>query len=266
MEEKKNFVKDSKIALSGSLLGIIGSSIIQIIITYVFTFLLTFIVASKLGSQDISQVENSVLDITSSMQYLAIILLVSNIITFIMFCVILKKDVIKNYFKGFNKEALIKGVITAFIIMGVSIVYNLIILNLFNLDGNGNANQESVIGLVSETPLLAFLSIVVLGPIIEEFTYRYCLFGGLYEKNKKLAYLVSATIFMAMHFVSSLTEAGGFNMAFVNELIYLPPYLFSGLALCYIYDKTDNLASSSVAHIVNNLVSFLSIVLAYCIM
>ena len=66
---------------------------------------------------------------------------------------------------------------------------------------------------------------------------------------------------MLMHSVASFVSVGEFNREFLIELIYLPPYLISGILLCYAYDKTDNLGSSMIAHSLNNLVSFLGIVL-----
>ena len=86
------------------------------------------------------------------------------------------------------------------------------------------------------------------------------MFGGLCKYKKIVAYVVTAFVFMAMHGISSYGQAGGFNKEFLIELVYLPPYLFSGLALAYVYDKTNNIGSSTLAHIINNLISFLAIV------
>ena len=118
--------------------------------------------------------------------------------------------------------------------------------------------------LIKNNALLGFLSVCVFAPIVEEITYRYCVFGGVARKKKWLAYLVSGLIFALMHFISSVMEFG-FGKELLMECIYIPPYLFSGLALCYLYDKSANLGSSIIAHFINNLISFLGIVFLFIV-
>ena len=152
------------------------------------------------------------------------------------------------------------GFIGFLCIIGFSIIYNNAITDIFNLGDAGNSNQENVILMIKSNLFLGFLAVVILAPIAEELTYRYCLFGGVYRKNKKLAYFIAAFVFMFMHSVSSFLTYG-FTKELLTEFLYLPPYLFSGVVLCYIYDKSDSLGSSALAHMLNNLLSFLAVVL-----
>jgi len=163
--------------------------------------------------------------------------------------------------KAINSTTLKYGGIGVLCIIGFSIVYNSSIISIFNLGDSGNANQEGVVELIKSNAFLGFLSVVILAPIVEELTYRYCIFGATCKKKKWIGYLISSIVFMAMHSLSSFLSYG-FSKQLLTEMLYLPPYLFSGLALCYLYDKTDNLGSSFIAHLLNNLISFLAIVYA----
>lgn len=135
-----------------------------------------------------------------------------------------------------------------------SYVYNLILF-MFNVDiAGGNANQENVITLIKANPYLSFASMIIMAPILEEVTYRYFLFGGIAKYNRKWAVVISGFIFMAVHAVASFSDDVD-NI--VRELLLLPPYMFSGMVLAYAYDKTENLATSTIIHALNNLISFI---------
>ena len=93
-----------------------------------------------------------------------------------------------------------------------------------------------------------------MAPILEEVTYRYFLFGGMAKYDRKWAIIVSGFIFMSVHAVASFVNDVD-NI--VRELLLLPPYMFSGMVLAYAYDKSENLATSSIIHSLNNLISFI---------
>ncbi len=260
--DKDAFIKDSRLSLLGVGNGIIGSLIYEIIISLFFSLIITSIVASGNPGATQEQLEGLVNEKFDSFPFSLIISILSYAVTIIVFIVILKWDRIKDILKKFiNGKTLLYGFLTALCIMFFSAFYNSIIISVFDLDGNGNANQEGVIEMIKSGPLLAFLSVVILAPFVEELTYRYCLFGGLKSKSKLLAYLVSAFVFMFMHSLSSFLTIGEFNKELLMEMLYLPPYLFSGLALCFVYDKTENLGSSFIGHMLNNLVAFLGVIL-----
>lgn len=259
--EKEGFINDSKLAVKGSLNGILGTFAYELIVSLIISFIVTYAVSVNNPGLGSEQLEGLVNDAYSSFPFAIVISCLANIIALIVFVKIISLNKFKEIMKkAFNKKTVKYGCIVAFVLMGFSIVYNSLIVTIFNLSEAGNANQGNVIDLIISQPLLGFLSVVVLAPIVEEFTFRYCVFGGLYSKNKKLAYVVSGVVFMFMHSIASFTSASGFNKEFLIELAYLPPYLFSGLALCYAYEKNNNIGASVVAHALNNLISFLSIV------
>lgn len=135
-----------------------------------------------------------------------------------------------------------------------SYVYNFLLL-IFNVDvSGGNANQSNVLALIKSNAFLSFITMVIMAPILEEITYRYFLFGGIAKYNRKWAIVISGFIFMCVHAVASFTQ--DVDNIF-RELLLLPPYMFSGVALAYAYDKSESLATSTIIHALNNLISFI---------
>ena len=115
-----------------------------------------------------------------------------------------------------------------------------------------NANQTAVENFISYYPLLSILVIGILGPVIEELTYRLGLFTFLKRANKILAYILTVLIFALIHF----DFFAGSAEAYITELLNLPSYIAAGFLLCLWYDKFG-LASSIVAHSFNNLYSII---------
>ena len=260
--EKENFIKDSKLAIKGIANGILGSFVYELIIYFFVLIVVTNVVSSNNVIASDEQLNLLVEGVYSKYPLDIIVSCLSSVVVFLVFVYLLGFNKIKEIFKkAFNKKTLKWGLIIGISLVAISIIYNSIIIGLFDLQGTGNENQNNVVNMIGTSAILGCLSVVVLAPIVEELTFRYCMFGGLYSKNKKFAYMVSAFVFMLMHAIASFLGAEGFNLEFLKELLYLPPYLISGLLLCYAYDKSDNLGSSIIAHAFNNLVSFLSIVL-----
>lgn len=132
-----------------------------------------------------------------------------------------------------------------------SIAYNGILSFIFP-DLGSNDNQNAVEAVIKIHPLLSLIWIPFLGPIVEEFTYRFGLFNALSKINRIFAYVVVSLIFGLIHF-------NFFAPNIAVELLNLPPYIISGLIFSYIYDR-ENLATSIVAHVTNNLVSYLAMI------
>ena len=116
----------------------------------------------------------------------------------------------------------------------------------------GMTIQNAVEAVIKIHPLLSLIWIPFLGPIVEEFTYRFGLFNALNKINRIFAYVVVSLIFGLIHF-------NFFAPNIAVELLNLPPYIISGLIFSYIYDR-ENLATSIVAHVTNNLVSYLAMI------
>ena len=153
-----------------------------------------------------------------------------------------------------NKKDLKVIIYTLLAMFAFSYIYN-IILVMLNLNvSDGNTNQQLVNEMILGIPILAFVIMIIVAPLNEEITYRYFIFGGLRKINRKLAIVVSGFVFMLAHAMAGLLSK---DANILNELIQLPPYLFSGMALAYANDKTSNLGVSLSIHVLNNLISFI---------
>lgn len=182
-----------------------------------------------------------------------IVSLAVSIITLVVAIFIAKPHKIIKAVKPTNIDQVKLMLSTFIIIVAVTVGYNSLMV-LLGVDlNNGNENQASVVEFVKEVPMLAFITFVVVGPLLEEITYRYFVFGGVRLINDKLAIIVSGFVFMLLHGLVGFFTPG---TDILRELILLPPYMFSGCMLAYAYNKSDNLVVPAGAHILNNLLSF----------
>lgn len=160
------------------------------------------------------------------------------IILFFMY----RKDIIK-YVKDLKKRfptIIDKGFLywtTGLIVMVIS---NLLIIKLIPNARAGN--EAGVQSIIKTVPLLSFISVGILGPIIEEFTFRKAFYDIF--KNKDAFIVISGFIFGLMHVVFSINSAW--------DLFYIIPYSALGISFAIMYVKTDNLFTSMLMHIIHN--------------
>ena len=169
----------------------------------------------------------------------------------------------KRFKKGFiNWWPYLIGVGGVIALTTFSIFYNTIVNIIYPT--TPNANQGAVNALVGTYPLISILVLGILGPVVEEMTYRVGLFSFLMRTKRWLAYLIVIPFFALIHFdfTSILT---GFTendwSPLINELLNLPSYAFAGGVLCVLYD-TCGLSASIVAHVGNNLYSIIMFLIA----
>jgi membrane protease YdiL (CAAX protease family) len=117
-----------------------------------------------------------------------------------------------------------------------------------------NQNQAAIVRLVKDSPIISLVTFGLLGPIVEEWTYRLGLFQYLKSRNKWFAYLLTLTIFGLIHFDFTSTNL-------TNELLNLPIYLVAGAWFCFLYDRFGLQVAMST-HIFNNLLSVMSILIS----
>lgn len=171
--------------------------------------------------------------ITDVSKYTNILNILSEVIIFFIFLIIYKKNVIKD-FKRLNKKSLI------FIIISFIIIYagNYILSNLFEKMNIVSENQNTIVDMLSEYKLTGFLTTVVFAPFIEELMFRYSI--RTFIKNDIVFLIVSSLLFGVLHGVNK----------------FLIIYVLIGAALGYVFLKEkDNVASSMIVHMLNNLVS-----------
>lgn len=129
-----------------------------------------------------------------------------------------------------------------------SIVVSIMILMLN--PNYANANDTNISGMLQEHTLLMTLCTVVLVPIAEETLYRGLMFGGIYPKNKVLAYVVSMSVFSLIHVVGyiGVYDPGMLVLSFFQ---YLP----AGFFLAWTYVQTDSIVGSTLMHMIINLIA-----------
>lgn len=109
-------------------------------------------------------------------------------------------------------------------------------------------NQVLVEGFVSQFPLLMFVAIVILGPIMEEFVFRKLIIGHLFINKPMWGLLVSSVAFGMIHMM-----AGFSFVPFLN-------YSLTGLVLGLVYIRSGRIESPILIHIVTNLIAYLFII------
>ncbi|MEG2283673.1 MAG: type II CAAX endopeptidase family protein [Bacilli bacterium] len=127
-----------------------------------------------------------------------------------------------------------------FIGLMVMIISNLLI-NL--LAPNSTAgNEQAVQSMLSSSPLITFICAGLLAPFIEELVFRKAFKDII--KSPWLFILTSGIVFGSLHVVFSLKS--------IWDLLYIIPYSSLGIAFAYILEKTDNIYSSVMMHLIHN--------------
>lgn len=211
---------------------------ISYIVTFIFIFIFLYtnvlygFIINKLKIQlDINQ--NDIISIV--MDIISVI---------ILYCVLketLKRD-IKYYFKNF-KQYFKYGICFLFVFEMII----LIVTGCISLVVGNTSNNEIELDKLQDWSLR--IQAIMLAPFIEE-----CMFRGLIKKiikNKYIFLIISSVFFGAMHviLVSTPTEP--------LQYLYIISYSISGFALAYNYEKTGNLISSIVIHMISNSIAIL---------
>ena len=167
---------------------------------------------------------------------------------------ILMKDDTNEFFKSFKDwKPYVAAAIGFSAILTFNLFYNLI-LSATGAVVSDNANESSLNSIVSDFPFLSLLIFALIGPVVEEFTYRVGLFSLLKRVHISLAYVVTIIVFTFIHF-----DFQSNNM--VNELLNIPFYMFAAATFCFLYHRFG-LASSISAHVTNNLLSIGTAIIA----
>lgn len=174
---------------------------------------------------------------------------------FLVFLLFLFRDnfkILKLFFSQYKTYLFSLSLGTLLIV--VSFLLNLIIQRLGYVQ---NVNQNSALELVATFPFLSFIVLGIIGPVVEELTYRVGLFGLIRKYNRLASFAVTALLFALIHFnFSSVTTASSLT----NELINIPSYLISGIILCYAYEKFG-ISGCIIAHLFNNVIAVLSYII-----
>ncbi|MGM9601724.1 MAG: lysostaphin resistance A-like protein [Faecousia sp.] len=122
------------------------------------------------------------------------------------------------------------------------------------IPGFANINDGSIQALLRENFWVMAVGLVVLVPITEETFYRGLIFGGLYNRSKTAAYVVSCLVFSAIHVLGYIGAASLWVLlgCFVQ---YLP----AGLCLSWSFQESGSLFVPIAIHTVVNVLAILSL-------
>lgn len=169
-----------------------------------------------------------------------------------VFAIVVFKNEFVIQFKNFkksNKTEFINNVVLGIpVLYGASIIGNVLSMILTG-DISSSENQIMVEEMIKQMPILMIITVTVLAPILEETVFRLLLFTGFYERGRWFAYLLSAGLFGLLHVYQPMLE-GNFL-----EILKIFPYLFMGIGLCYIYERSDNILAPIFCHGIINGIS-----------
>lgn len=134
---------------------------------------------------------------------------------------------------------------------GSSILVNLLVYAI--MPEFANANDSNVTQMLQENYTLMALCTVLLVPVVEETLYRGLIFRSLYNRFPLLGYIVSATLFAAIHVIGYIGTWDS-TMLCLAFLQYLPAGIFLGWA----YVKSGSIWASIIIHITVNQIAILA--------
>lgn len=172
---------------------------------------------------------------------------------FSVFVILVGNDV-NEFLKSFKGW---KPYVAAAIGFSSILLFNVIysaVLDGFHIAISDNANESSLNTMVTDFPFTSLLIFAIIGPLVEEVTYRVGLFSMLKRVHVILAYAVTIVVFALIHFDFT-------SSTMVNELLNIPYYAFAAVTFCFLYHKFG-FASSVAAHITNNVFSLLATILS----
>ena len=144
-------------------------------------------------------------------------------------------------FKNFKKEYVGIALKNWIIGLGAMFIANIIISSIA---GGIASNEEANRTLLGNYPVSSFISMVFLGPLIEELTFRAS-FKSAFSKWYTFA-IVTALLFGSAHISSFISTKDFF------ELLYLIPYSTLGFFFAKAFYETDNIYTSYLAHMFHN--------------
>lgn len=170
-------------------------------------------------------------------------LLTTDIILIIIYILLYKKDIIKDFKKYFNKNIFdnLKTSITYWIIgliIMLSINYIIVIITKNGI----SQNEQSVRELIDKVPLYMIFISIIYAPITEEIIFRKSIKN--ITDNKYLYPILSGLSFGIMHVILSMKST--------QELIFIIPYSAIGYVFAKCYQKTNNIFSTITAHALHN--------------
>ncbi|MNO37551.1 CAAX amino terminal protease self- immunity [compost metagenome] len=113
-----------------------------------------------------------------------------------------------------------------------------------------SVNEVDLRSMLSSYPFIYTVSVIWIGPIIEELVYRATIYRMIRTKSRILAYLISSFLFGFQHVYKAVVFQNNYN-----EWWNIFSYMTAGLILAYLYEKRKNILVPIGAHVVSNGIS-----------
>ena len=97
-------------------------------------------------------------------------------------------------------------------------------------------NDSAISEQIGSAPHMTMLIVIFLAPFVEETLFRGLVFGGLRERSRFLAYVVSCVLFALLHvwqFAVANRDVGYF--------LQMSQYLIPGVVLAWAYEHSGTL-------------------------
>lgn len=160
----------------------------------------------------------------------------------------------KQGIRGLMKGDIFSQIVKFYVVM---IVANLLVgVPLVMITGiESTTNQILVEEVINSNPLYMFFATVIFAPIVEELVFRGAIYKGMRQVVGVVpSVLASSMSFAIMHLVVSI-----FSLNF-QDILLLPIYIVPGVVLCLLYEKTNNIYAPIFLHLINNIVSYITII------
>ena len=115
-----------------------------------------------------------------------------------------------------------------------------------------NINDNTILKMIRERPVLMTVSVVLLVPTVEELVFRGLIFRPLYNQRPWLGYCVSAGCFSLLHILGYVTQHDPISL-----LLCFVQYIPAGLVLGWSYARSNTIWTPILIHTAVNLISIL---------
>lgn len=148
------------------------------------------------------------------------------------------------------------GAVIRTVLVGLVALYGLneLVYRLAQLliENRTNLNDMAISAQISDAPRTTLLIVIFLAPFVEETLFRGLVFGGLKEKSRLAAYVVSCLLFALLHVWQFAVVRQD-----VTYLLLMVQYLVPGLVLAGVYDRSGTLWASIILHMAANALAVL---------
>lgn len=163
------------------------------------------------------------------------------------------KDSIIKDIKNFKAKYILTAIKEWIFLFITLITLNLFIITIVGSQASNETAQRSIIAIY---PIISILTTGILGPISEELVFRKSIKEVI--KNPQTFIIVSSIIFGSVHLLSGFID--GSIMANPLQLLFIIPYSSMGIYFARAYIKTDNILTSTIMHIMHNIITILIII------